>query len=225
MSYNNEIDIDKLIEEVEKRPALYNKNSKDFNDVKLRKKLWEDVGEAVVCGWSELSGHEREKLGLTLHKRWTSLRSCFRREINVQKKLGQNVRKRRKYIYYEQLLFLLPTMENESTETDYDDNDEINKVVEEQVIITSPRRKIQPRTKLQLSEEDESLVNTNLQLIEADEDTNFALSIVPSLRELSPDDKLEAKIEILKVFKNICAHNVTRQPKISTIKSRQTLNM
>lgn len=37
------------------------------------------------------------------------------------------------------------------------------------------------------------------------EDTNFALSIVPSLHALNTEEKLDAKISILKVFKDILA--------------------
>ncbi|CAH2009756.1 unnamed protein product [Acanthoscelides obtectus] len=49
--------------------------------------------------------------------------------------------------------------------------------------------------------DDTALINA-LQNSEKDEDTNFALSIVPSLKALSPDEKLDAKIQILGVFKN-----------------------
>lgn len=53
--------------------------------------------------------------GKELQGRWRNLRTCFRREVNKQRQeeaSGQTSKKRRKYVYYDQLLFLLPTMED-----------------------------------------------------------------------------------------------------------------
>ncbi|VVC91849.1 unnamed protein product [Leptidea sinapis] len=52
---------------------------------------------------------------------------------------------------------------------------------------------------------DEALLRT-LQANETtivDEDTNFALSLVPSLQNFTPQEKLDAKIGILNIFKQI----------------------
>jgi hypothetical protein len=57
-------------------------------------------------------------------KKWHSLRSCFARELRLQKqgKSGSGTKKRRKYIYFEKLLFLLPSMENRETRSNLDDH-------------------------------------------------------------------------------------------------------
>jgi hypothetical protein len=46
-----------------------------------------------------------------------SLRTCFRREFNKQRKgkSGQATNKHRKYVYFDQLLYLLPTMQDKET--------------------------------------------------------------------------------------------------------------
>jgi len=51
---------------------------------------------------------------MEVQKKWNSLRNCFARELRLQKetKSGQGAKKRRKYIYFEKLLFLLPSVEN-----------------------------------------------------------------------------------------------------------------
>ena len=59
-------------------------------------------------------------LGREIQQRWTNLRNCFLRELREQKKdafIGPAASKRRKYLYYEQMLFLLPTLQDR--ETDY----------------------------------------------------------------------------------------------------------
>ena len=55
--------------------------------------------------------------GKEIQQRWRNLRTCFRRELNKQKqgKSGQAATKRRRYVYFEDLLFLLPTMEDRET--------------------------------------------------------------------------------------------------------------
>lgn len=53
----------KLIEEVEQRPAIYKKSLKEYSDANLKKKLWEEVCEAVVLGWNELNAEEKTNKG------------------------------------------------------------------------------------------------------------------------------------------------------------------
>jgi hypothetical protein len=51
-----------------------------------------------------------------------SLRICFARELRLEKqgKSGSGTKKQRKYIYFEKLLFLLPSMENRETGSNLD---------------------------------------------------------------------------------------------------------
>ena len=51
---------------------------------------------------------------MEVQKKWHSLRNCFARELRLQKEMksGQGAKKRRKYIYFEKLFFLLPSVEN-----------------------------------------------------------------------------------------------------------------
>lgn len=76
-----------------------------------------------------------------LQGKWRNLRTCFRRELKKQKygSSGQAARKRRKYVFFDQLLFLLPTLDdrpttsecspsqagNASAESDNDEDSEI----------------------------------------------------------------------------------------------------
>ncbi|XP_055638633.1 uncharacterized protein LOC129776800 isoform X2 [Toxorhynchites rutilus septentrionalis] len=48
-----------LIEEVEQRPALYQKGLKEYSDANFKKKLWDEVCEAVVVGWNRLSAEDK----------------------------------------------------------------------------------------------------------------------------------------------------------------------
>jgi hypothetical protein len=58
--------VEKLILEVERRPPLNKKQSKEYSDKHLKDKLWSEVCEAVVMNWSELPAEQKsEKVMLT----------------------------------------------------------------------------------------------------------------------------------------------------------------
>lgn len=152
-----------------------------------------------------------------MQKKWANLRTCFRRELNAQKqtKSGQAATKRRKYVYFEKLLFLLPCMENRQTEGNLepnDSNDDDNDDDGEPSPSTPvPRRK--RNTKPKQTDLDEALLKALTENNTVDEDTNFALSLVPSLKNLNAEEKLDAKIGILNIFKQI---SVSRRAQITT---------
>jgi hypothetical protein len=52
MSLLNNEPTDKLIDETETRPALYNKNLKEYSDISLKRRLWLEVCEAVFEDWA-----------------------------------------------------------------------------------------------------------------------------------------------------------------------------
>lgn len=146
--------------------------------------------------------------GREVQKKWANLRTCFRRELNAQKntKSGQAATKRRKYVYFEQLLFLLPCIENRQTEGNLqeDNSQEIDEDDDEAGPSTStPIRQRKKRANIpKHTDLDEALLKA-LNETNVDEDTNFALSLVPSLQNLTAEEKLDAKIAILNVFKQI----------------------
>ena len=54
---------ERLITEVEKRPALYNKATPECSDKHCKEKLWVEVCEAVVTNWSRMVTTARETTG------------------------------------------------------------------------------------------------------------------------------------------------------------------
>ncbi|GBP02354.1 hypothetical protein EVAR_70173_1 [Eumeta japonica] len=163
-----------------------------------------------------------------VQKRWANLRTCFRRELNTQKytKSGQTAIKRRKYVYFEQLPFLFPCIENRQTESNLkeDNSQEIDEDDDEAGPSTStPIHQQKKRVNIpKHTDLDEALLKA-LNETNVDEDTNFVLSLVPSLQNLTAEEKLDAKIAILNVFKQIrlarqctsqstCNSNMLHQP-------------
>ena len=110
------------------------------------------------------------------------------------------------------MLFLLPCIDNRATESNVEplsnDDDDVDDDTENQppasTSVPTPRRKKTLKHRPDIDAADKALIKA-LEATNADEDTNFALSIVPSLRVLSPEEKLDTKIGILNLFKQVMA--------------------
>lgn len=58
---NNEI----LIQEIEMRPALYNKSLKEYSDINIKGRLWEEVCVKVfINSWGNLSPEQKTEAGM-----------------------------------------------------------------------------------------------------------------------------------------------------------------
>lgn len=152
--------------------------------------------------------------GMEVQKKWHSLRNCFTRELRLQKdtKSGQGAKKRRKYIYFEKLLFLLPSVENRehrgnlNVRSSLSDTETESEVACEEA--TGERRREYGRRRKSHTQK-ETYEESLLKILEqkkhadTDEDVNFALSLVPILQSLDDYKKIEARIQIMKVLKNL----------------------
>jgi len=56
-------DSERLITEVQKRPALYNKVTPEYSDKHCKEKLWIEVCEVVVPNWSRMDTTARVATG------------------------------------------------------------------------------------------------------------------------------------------------------------------
>ncbi|KAI4454275.1 alcohol dehydrogenase transcription factor myb/sant-like [Holotrichia oblita] len=138
--------------------------------------------------------------------KWKNLKDCFARELSTQRKVksGEPARKRRKYIYFDSLLFLLPFMKARATsgnmapaETNNDNNQEdqdpaipcttlSNNNNEDQTNI--PNRRPKKATQNITSYESTLLkILQQKQNEEISEDKQLALMLVPMLQNLNDD--------------------------------------
>lgn len=166
-------------------------------------------------------------LGKEIQNKWRNLRTCFRRELNKQKNgaSGQAASKRRKYIYFDQLLFLLPTMEDRPTVSECSLTQENHSDSEDDSLtVDAVDQSSQENDQLQTSQAaekpaivakreakkktptyEESLLSILKEKKEEaiDEDKSFLLSLVPSFKKLNDTQKLDAKMEFLSTLKRL----------------------
>ncbi|CAH1966398.1 unnamed protein product [Acanthoscelides obtectus] len=79
---------------------------------------FEDEGKGFMYLWDETAGKRGcNEIGKEIQKKWKNLKDCFARELAPQRKVksGEPAKKRRKYIYFDLLLFLLPSMNDRPT--------------------------------------------------------------------------------------------------------------
>jgi len=150
---------------------------------------------------------------MEVKKKWHSLRTCFARELKLQKetKSGQGAKKRRKYIYFEKLLFLLPSVENGghrgnlNVRSSLSDTEIESEVACEEA--TGERREYgrrrKPATQKETYEESLLKILEQKKPADTDDDVNFALSLVPILQSLDDYKKIEARIQIMNLLKNL----------------------
>ncbi|XP_043461778.1 uncharacterized protein LOC122498212 isoform X1 [Leptopilina heterotoma] len=108
-------DTERFISEIEKRPAIYNTNCDEYNDRTAKLAAWDEVCQVMIRNWPTLSDEERIVEEKNLRGKWRNIRDYFMKELKVQnlKNLaGSAGRKRKRYTYFDQLQFLMPSIEN-----------------------------------------------------------------------------------------------------------------
>ncbi|XP_045504383.1 transcription factor Adf-1-like [Colias croceus] len=217
-----------IIIEVEKRPALYDKSLKQYKDRNIKARLWQEVYQNVCREWTNLSEADKKNKGSSIQKKWKNMKDCFAKELAAhQGKSGQAAPpKKRKYVHFDSMLFLIPSMQKRETSSNI-----MSSVSPQDINVSSPAS-TQDRTlpataqnsqpQIALRKKNCSGSNNSIdyekQLLdilkekqvhenEDDEEKNFALMLVPMLRKLNEDQKHYAKIEILNVLKKARSHS------------------
>ncbi|KAJ8937223.1 hypothetical protein NQ314_011978 [Rhamnusium bicolor] len=222
------IDLELFISEVEKRPALYNVKLKEYSDRNLKRNLWNELCDQFVENWHNLSVSERVVKGDKFllgygRKRCSELPNAsspakicnpsgktsehaLEESMMLRKRHHQDLkRKRRKYMYFDQLLFLCNHMESRETTSNLQspssshpnsdtENEEPNIVLPERPTLSNTRKKQTTKSYeeslLKILQEKKAEEN------EIEEDKYFLLSLLPhfgnlmKIRNLSHERKL-----------------------------------
>ncbi|XP_011684610.1 PREDICTED: uncharacterized protein LOC105447965 isoform X2 [Wasmannia auropunctata] len=178
------------------------------------------------------AAHEKNLRG-----KWRNIRDYFMKELKLQKshKSGPAGRKRKKYMYFDRLLFLMPTVENKRNsvtinpcKSEESDGEVDNPVIEEYDPLTSgnasitggreyfqagtPSYKVCPRYSKQLCETSftpfdneihdilSSHSSQRVTIDEDDYDKMFLLSLLPIIRQVPEEKKLDVRIQMQQVL-------------------------
>ncbi|XP_045454775.1 uncharacterized protein LOC123664225 [Melitaea cinxia] len=195
-----------IIREVQKWPVLYEKDSPERANLHFKNKIWYEVAKSLFPDWETLDERERECKVTDLVKKWRNLRDTFNRQLATEKKIreGYDIKKKT-YVYFKHMLFLLPHMscpENETADPILEPK--LNEFFNKRDKRKAPKDKDQTKRKKYTPELSSKPVTQE----EIDEDRHFLMSLIPSFKKMSDDEKLTAKVEILKVIKNVRRHSL-----------------
>jgi hypothetical protein len=154
----------------------------------------------------------------------------------LRKKSGQSATK--KYLYADFLQFLLKVTEKdetessilgesmtESTETQVEEETAVQEMDEASSSSRDAGTLQHRRRKASQVDEIDRKILKSLEKIEPDEDEAFFISILPSVRQLSADDKLDFRMVVLKAIKDIKTRNISTSPQTTaTPTPTQTLS-
>ncbi|CAH0726435.1 unnamed protein product, partial [Brenthis ino] len=220
-----EYDPERLIEEVKKRPGIWDFENIEYRTKAIRHKLWTEVVNELMTSDVKVSKSEMRELELQLQKKWKSIRDCF------QKYITHPNRTKRPYLYSKQLQFLLKQQNIQQDEASGEsDNGRVKK------------KAWRPRKKLKLtkeSSEDDNDVDYNddssndgsegvpkqsvcnkfiddfaFASVDSqsksdqhdDPDKMFLLSLLPHLKSIPEDMRLNVKLDLMQVLRNANYH-------------------
>lgn len=130
-------------------------------------------------------------------KKWRNLRDTCKRQVEIERKIreGYDIKKK-VYVYYNHMSFLLPHLQTGDSEQEESPSQEPQMCKKRKLKhkVDTPKRKSFDRT---------TIPPASVYLEEIDEDKHFLMSLIPSFKRMSDDEKLTVKMEILKAIKGV----------------------
>ncbi|XP_044151884.1 uncharacterized protein LOC122939800 isoform X1 [Bufo gargarizans] len=108
------IEVNSLITAVSHQPAIWDARDPSYMDRLKRSHAWERVCQEMTEDWDDFHAKTKDRRLKDLQTRWRSLKDCYRRELQQQRKAeksGGPTVKRKTYLYFRQLQFLKPVLE------------------------------------------------------------------------------------------------------------------
>ncbi|XP_044267598.1 uncharacterized protein LOC123013240 [Tribolium madens] len=212
----------KLITEVQKQPCLWNVHLPSYSDKPLKVKAWKIICRAIYPRTVENTADEKSKIAF-IQKKWKSVRDYYtkqRKEFQSELVAGS---KRKKYVYFDMLRFLEAKFDEENTLIGSwkEDSSDLNLTEDTSEGDKNPAIK---QEELDLNEETTiksddvdltpDLIHTEGSPLQhsrqdIDEDEMFLLSLLPSMRKLSPLQKMDFKLEVMNSLKKIQFSNAS----------------
>ncbi|GBP04615.1 hypothetical protein EVAR_3955_1 [Eumeta japonica] len=203
-----------IINEVKKRPGIFTKADPERYRPNYRDELWTEVASSLYPNWDQLNDYDKKDKVVELKKKWRNLKDSFLKELHYRARLkaGLERRSKRKYLYFDELKFLQPTLEMNVRSSEKPQLPNTNKIEQMDLVEQLPEQRKSnklPKKCKEINNEQEyeprKKVRKRLNKVKGgiDEDKTFLLSLVPSFRTMQEEQKLIAKIEILNIIRQI----------------------
>ncbi|KAF9406398.1 hypothetical protein HW555_013220 [Spodoptera exigua] len=211
-------DTELFIDEIEKRPAIWDLESPDYANRILKRRSWEEL--VLIFSDKDDSEEKKKDLGNTLQKKWKGLRDTFVREMKKTKNApsGSGASKIQ-YIYFQRLMFLERSVRNKKTESNIQDTSENSETGNEEStvdaadedIMRAPNQNIKRKKMTAADAEFLNIIKKNISsrnqqqppvssVTEGDDDKLFCLSLHKELLKVPEANRIAVKIELMKIL-------------------------
>ncbi|CAH0550372.1 unnamed protein product [Brassicogethes aeneus] len=189
MSFKEEF----LIKTIENHPVIYDKSLAAYKNTNAREKAWTEVGK--ICNLEDIE---------YIKKRWRTLRDAFIKNYRSSN-IAKNGKKKRKWIFFDQMLFLVPHIEYKDTGSNQAQHDDDSFAETFQIVTNNDNNDDEDdddnedeTVEEAQSSQGHEIENRKIRFIKKkyDADECFMLSCVPCLRRLSPQNNMLARIQI-----------------------------
>ncbi|KAM3960704.1 uncharacterized protein ACR2FA_005298 [Aphomia sociella] len=219
------IDVEQFIQEIKSRPLLYNKTLPQYTNRRRKENMWIEICSKMIPNWETIEETDKDIISKDIQLKWKHIRDNFRREFHIQNKIkfGQVTKTKRIYRYYKQLQFLIPfinypdsIISGRTSQQETEDDSDSTPIASKRSKTIAYQRKnrrienlLKKNKKNTLSQADASVENhthvsgskCSTGQDDSDEDRSFCLSLVKSLKKMSDEAKLNAKIDILNIIR------------------------
>nr|CAD7579283.1 unnamed protein product [Timema californicum] len=113
-----DINTEQFIDEVRKRPSIWDSSSEDYKNKHVRRNMWAEVCEVLFPGYNKMGNIEKVNIGKDMRIKWKSIRDCYNRSLRlIKRKSGKKQKPMKTYVYAPYLTFLNATFTPHQTET------------------------------------------------------------------------------------------------------------
>uniref|UniRef100_A0A0P4W354 MADF domain-containing protein n=1 Tax=Scylla olivacea TaxID=85551 RepID=A0A0P4W354_SCYOL len=199
---------EELISEVGKRPVLWDPTTEEYKNRNKKADAWIEVCRSIYLDYEEKSAEEKKQIGKELQIRWKRIRDAYvrnSRKLKDESKSGSGAVKTHRYIFAEQLSFLRNVGENRETTDTFVPTHETEDGAEDACQnLSATQQNPSAKSKKKKSNLLEKLIKFMDGYEEKeDDDKDFFMSMLPSVRTLNSEQKIEFRMEVLAALKNI----------------------
>ncbi|XP_071580124.1 uncharacterized protein [Temnothorax nylanderi] len=214
MAKIDNFDIKFLITLVEARPVLWDKTFEEYKDKILTKNAWAEICKELHTGFEEMSDREQNEFGKNVTKKWWNIRDGFIKSRKKQKeasKSGAGASNVKKYIYGDQLQFLIKVTDERQTDDSLSDKTqevtaECSSQDKKNEDVAS-FKKPQPSTRKRKQDP----VEIKMKFLEENRYMSFFKGVIPSLNNFDDEETIQFQMGVLQLISNIKRQKLLKQ--------------
>uniref|UniRef100_A0A158Q924 MADF domain-containing protein n=1 Tax=Elaeophora elaphi TaxID=1147741 RepID=A0A158Q924_9BILA len=201
-----EVRSEAIIWAVEQLPCLWNLACEDYRDRSKRRQGWSTVSRMLIHDFEKKNLTERQRIEKEIQSKWKNIRDCYVRD--VRRKNGEAVKSRgkrtREYVHAGSLAFLGGSARSSRTNPKNTCDFILNNVVKP---FLGHNAQVNCDWIKQETLEEKLGIILEERSLDDDEDSAFFSTLLPTVRNLDPEQKVEFRLEVLQALRQI----VTKQ--------------